>query len=171
GQKHRVFVSRMVNEIEKQEQGFSLLEVIITLSIISSCVLLFSLAISQIGSTRAAVKDDRQIEWHLFVNQLEFELTGSAGVRTSRDKLVFEKFDVEDQKMKTISYERYYKIIRRQVGSKGHQPILLEVSSIAFSIFEQTLAIDVVFSNGETYSAQFRVNEEGVNDGQQNQMQ
>ncbi|WP_410262759.1 prepilin-type N-terminal cleavage/methylation domain-containing protein, partial [Alkalibacterium sp.] len=53
----------MVNEIEKQEQGFSLLEVIITLSIISSCVLLFSLAISQIGSTRAAVKDDRQIEW------------------------------------------------------------------------------------------------------------
>ncbi|OJF94304.1 competence type IV pilus minor pilin ComGF [Alkalibacterium sp. 20] len=150
----------MVNKIKREEQGFSLLEVIITLSIVSSCVLLFSFAISQIGATRAAVKDDRQIEWHLFINQLEFELTGSEDVRTSRDKLTFERFDVEEQLVKSISYERYYKIIRRQVGSKGHQPILLEVSSINFSLVEQTLEIDVVFNNGETYSAKFRVNEE-----------
>ncbi|WP_423188791.1 competence type IV pilus minor pilin ComGF [Alkalibacterium sp. f15] len=149
----------MVSNIKRQEQGFSLLEVIITLSIVSSCVLLFSFAISQIGSTRAAVKDDCQIEWHLFVNQLEYELTGSEGVRTSRDKLTFEKFDIEEQKMKTISYERYYKIIRRQVGSLGHQPILLEVSSINFSLVEETLDIAVVFNNGESYSAKFRVRE------------
>lgn len=142
-----------------RDDGFSLLEVIITLSILSSCVLLFSFAISQIQTTRSHIKDERQIEWHLFINQLEYELQDSRNVTTSRNKVSFDIYDPEDQRIKTVSYERYFQIIRRQVGSLGHQPILLEVSSAEFSLLEETLTIQVEFNNGEEYNAKFRVNE------------
>ncbi|SEL71650.1 competence protein ComGF [Alkalibacterium putridalgicola] len=142
-----------------RDDGFSLLEVIITLSILSSCVLLFSFAISQIQTTRSQIKDERQIEWHLFINQLEYELQDSGNVTASRNKVSFDIYDPEDQRIKTVSYERYFQIIRRQVGSLGHQPILLEVSAAEFSLLEETLTIQVECNNGEEYSAKFRVNE------------
>lgn len=143
----------------KSDKGFTLLETIITLSILSSCVLLFSFAISQIQTTRSLIKDERQIEWHLFVNQLEYELTESENVTATKNKLTVEKVDPADQVIRAITYERYFKIIRRQVGSLGHQPILLEVSAVEFSLLEEKLTIRVDFDNGEKYSAIFRVNE------------
>jgi len=148
----------------KSDKGFSLLEVMITLSVLSSCVLLFSFAISQIQTTRARVKDERQIEWHLFVNQLEYELSESERVTATKNKLTVEKFDPVDQVARAVTYERYFKIIRRQVGSLGHQPILMEVSAVAFSLSDERLSVTVDFENGETYHAWFHVNERVVED-------
>lgn len=147
---------------KKHDLGFSLLEVVVTLSIVSSCVLLFSFAIAQISSTRTVIKDDRQIEWHLFVNQLAYELADSEDVSASRERLSMKRVGGTSGKSETITYERYFKLIRRQVDSRGHQPILLEVSTITFTLVEESLTIRVVFSNGESYSAAFRVNEKGV---------
>ncbi|MDZ7834857.1 MAG: competence type IV pilus minor pilin ComGF [Alkalibacterium sp.] len=117
----------------KADKGFSLLEVIIALSIVSSCVLLFSFAISQVQTARASVKDDRQIEWHLFINQLENDLHDSREVIAGKDGLTFEKFSEKNAKWERIKYEQYYKTIRRRVDSAGHQPMLLEVSSVGFT--------------------------------------
>lgn len=156
-------ISYMLSGIKRmnKDEGFSLLEVVVTLSILSSCVLLFSFAISQIRSTRNLIKDERQIEWHLFINQLEYELSSSEEVSASRDKITVQKYDPEDQRMKTITYERYFSMIRRQVGSLGHQPILLEVAAVRFSLEEEMLSLHVDFNNGEKYNANFRVNEKG----------
>ena len=151
----------MVKTIKNRDQGFSLLEVVITLSIVSSCVLFFSFAIVQIGSTRAAVKDDRQIEWHLFVNQLAYELAESDEVSAGRERLTLKKVNAKTQREEIVTYERYLRLIRRQVDARGHQPILLEVSSVHFSLNEQVLTIRVVFTNNESYSASLKVNEKG----------
>ena len=145
----------------KADEGFSLLEVIIALSILSSCVLLFSFALSQVQTVRKAVRDDRQIEWHLFINQLQNELHDSREVTTGKDKLTFEKVSEKNGKWESITYERYYKIIRRQVDSTGHQPMLLDVSRVAFSSTGSRLLIDVTFYNGERYNAEIKVDKQG----------
>ncbi|SFC14019.1 competence protein ComGF [Alkalibacterium subtropicum] len=144
----------------KSDKGFSLLEVILALSILSSCVLLFSFAISQIQTTRSHIKDERQIEWHLFINQLEHELIDSENVSASREQISFQKFDPVGQRIENITYERRFQIIRRQVGALGHQPILLEVLAVEFSLLEEALSIRVEFKNGEEYNAKLRVNEQ-----------
>ncbi|GEK91355.1 competence type IV pilus minor pilin ComGF [Alkalibacterium kapii] len=145
----------------KNDKGFSLLEVIITLSVLSSCVLLLSFAISQIQTSRSLIKDERQIEWHLFINQLEYELRESETVRTTKSELTLIKTDPSDQLKKTITYNRRFSIIRRQVDSQGHQPILLEVKSIEFGLLDEKLTIEVIFQNDETYQAAFRVRMNG----------
>ncbi|MER2063318.1 MAG: competence type IV pilus minor pilin ComGF [Alkalibacterium sp.] len=142
----------------KADKGFSLLEVIITLSILSSCVLLFSFAISQIQTTRSQIKDERQIEWHLFINQLEFELNSGKKLTAGRDRITFEIYDTKEQRDRVVTYERYLRMIRRQVGSLGHQPILLDVSKVEFTLLDKALTIKVEFINGETYQATLRVN-------------
>lgn len=75
----------------KSDKGFSLIEVLITLGILSSCVLLLTFAISQIQTTRSLIKDERQIEWHLFINQLEHELRDSEEVYATKSELTLKK--------------------------------------------------------------------------------
>lgn len=145
----------------KSDKGFSLIEVLITLGILSSCVLLLTFAISQIQTTRSLIKDERQIEWHLFINQLEHELRDSEEVYATKSELTLKKTDPKDQLKKTVTYNRHFSIIRRQVGSLGHQPILMKVKSVAFHLLDEKLSIDVDFQNGETYRAVYRVRKNG----------
>ena len=82
-----------MNGLDKEE-GFTLLEVLLTLSIISLCVLLFSMAITQIKTVRASIKDDRQIEWHLFLNSMEYDLIGSEFIEVTNTNLSVSKYNV-----------------------------------------------------------------------------
>lgn len=142
-----------------KEDGFTLLEVLFTLTLISLCVFLFSMAISQIKTVRANVKDDRQIEWHLFLNQMENDIRGTEFLNVTEKRLTVVKFNVSKDASERITYERFGSMIRRRVGGDGHQPMLTQVSTSEFTLLTKNkVKLTVTFDNGEKFTAYVKVN-------------
>src|SRR5699024_6624881 len=91
----------------RNESGFTLLEALIVLMMSSSIMLLLVGGLLQITKINQKIIDDsqfieetvetvagdRQIEWHLFLNQLEFELQGSINPVVSRAVLSVDTID------------------------------------------------------------------------------
>ena len=147
-----------MNGLDKEE-GFTLLEVLLTLSIISLCVLLFSMAITQIRTVRASIKDDRQIEWHLFLNSMEYDLIGSEFIEVTNTNLSVSKYNDQTKRTETVNYRiRNGEIARRVSG--GNEPILLHLSKAEYEKQSMNrVRLKVTFNNGEDYTAYIKVNE------------
>ena len=146
------YSSRLNQSIGSHEEGFTLIEVLLSLSIVSLCVVLLSFFTSQSKSLQERINTDRQIEWHLFLNQVEYELEGSYKISVNLDNMSVEKETKQGHK-ETIKYQKYLSLLRRQVGGEGHQPILTDLKSLQFKTKEDKVVITVQFNNEETYSA------------------
>jgi competence protein ComGF len=142
-----------MSEKMKKEEGFTLLEVLVALSISSLCFLLLAIGVKQTQHIKAQVNQDAQLEWHLFLNQLEYELQESELIRVSRDALVVKKKNPEKGIEEEISFSRYFKMIRRQVGNAGHQPMLTRFETFAFSKEDNKVILTVTFPDASTYVA------------------
>lgn len=152
------YSSRLNQSIGSHEEGFTLIEVLLSLSIVSLCVVLLSFFTSQSKSLQERINTDRQIEWHLFLNQAEYELEGSYKVSVNLDSMTVEKENDQGHK-ETIKYQKYLSLLRRQVGGEGHQPLLTDLKSLQFKTKENKVIITVKFNNEETYSAVFAIPE------------
>ncbi|WP_034302676.1 competence type IV pilus minor pilin ComGF [Alkalibacterium sp. AK22] len=140
----------------RNDRGFTLIEVLIALTVMAGSVLLFSLALSQISYGRDRVNDDRQIEWHLFLNQLEYDLQDKTFLDSHASRFRLEK--VEEGRTKDIySYSLYQNMLRRNVNGLGHQPMLMRIQSLNVSQAHEKLVLTVVFDNEETYTANIKV--------------
>lgn len=144
----------------RNEQGFTLLELLVTLSVTSISVLLFSAALTQLSAVRNRTNDDRQIEWHLFLNQLEYDMKDNVlrDVVSNRIRM-WEVVDGEVQN-NTIAYNlnsnnRY---VRTRNGA-GQQLMLMKIERLSLSRTGDQIQIRVVFQNGERYSARIKVRE------------
>lgn len=140
----------------KNEEGFTLLEVLAALSIMSLSFLLLSIFTEQASRIQDEIKADRQIEWHLFLNQLEYDLSDGRLKSIHRDEFSAEK-PAEDGQSETITYERYYTLLRRKVEGKGHQPVLTKLQSIRFEEKEAGLLITAIFQNDDQYQAELKI--------------
>lgn len=117
------------------------------------------MAISQIKTVRANVKDDRQIEWHLFLNQMEKDIRGTEFLNVTEKRLTVVKFNVSKDASERITYERFGSMIRRRVGGDGHQPMLTQVSMSEFILLTKNkVKLTVTFDNGEKFTAYVKVN-------------
>ncbi|MFC6463833.1 competence type IV pilus minor pilin ComGF [Marinilactibacillus sp. GCM10026970] len=152
----KTYNSRLKQSIGSHEKGFTLIEVLLSLSIVSLCVVLLSFFTSQSKSLQDRINTDRQLEWHLFLNQTEYELEGSTRVSVDSDNLSVEKENKQGHK-ETIKYQKYLSLLRRQVGGEGHQPMLTDLKSLQFKTKENKVTITVKFNNEETYSAVFDI--------------
>lgn len=150
----------------KKEKGFTLLEVLVALSVSTLCFLLLSIGIMQTRTIREQLENDKQIEWHLFLNQLEYYLQDSELVSVSRDNLTVKEPNKQTGKFETVSYVRPQtnrSVLIRRVNN-GNQRLLSEVNWVRFSRNGETLEIEGYFQNGETYNAQIRIKNGEVND-------
>ncbi len=138
----------------------------VSVSVISMCLLLVSFFGGQIIQIQDRVKMDRQIEWHLFLNQLEYELTDSTLEGLYEDSLVVEKMQ-KDGKIKKVSYERYQSLIRRRVGGEGHQPMLTKIRRLVLKPDGQQIRLEATFLNNERYVAFLTMPKEKVLSDQQ----
>lgn len=148
----------------KSDEGFTLLEMVITLTVVSYCVLIFSFSTMQIKAMRETTRDDRQIEWHIFLGQLEYELNTAVDGEVSARKLSFRKKNLLTDKVEVISYERHFKVLQRQVNGAGYQPVLIKVNDVGFVKLDNSFKMEVVFENGETYTAHFPEIQKNVED-------
>lgn len=141
----------------RNERGFTLLEVIIALAVTAGSVLLFSLALTQIGHARDKVNDDRQIEWHLFLNQLEYDLRDKTFIDSQPNRFRMQGHNETTGALETYTYSFYKDLIRRSVNGMGHQPMLMRARSFTVDQSGEQLKLNVVFDNEEAYTARLKV--------------
>lgn len=139
------------------QKGFTLIEAVAALFILVLCISLLNFVTTQYQTIRKQTFEDRQLEWHMFLNQFEYSLEGLVFVKAKSNELQFNLLDEKGQFKETIYYERNYAVVRRRTGSGGHQPMLMQVKSISFSQNDSFIEIEVTFLNQETYHAQLSI--------------
>jgi len=140
-----------------REEGFTLIETAVSLSIVSVCVFFFSLAVTQIRSVQSSVKDDRQMEWHLYINQLEHDMKDTVVEEVNPNRLDYKKVNAASGKLETVSHSTYTNMVRRQIDARGHQPMLMEVKTYQVKLEGNRLKLSVLFENGERFTAYLKV--------------
>src|SRR5699024_9855614 len=123
----------------KNESGFTLLEAMIALMMTASILLLLMGSLVQANTinqtlvsnaqfyqeTQDTVVGDRQIEWHLFLNQLENYLQGSSNPVVGENYLEVKEMDEETNRLTSVVYKqpdsgskRTFRSEERRVGKE-----------------------------------------------------
>lgn len=121
------------------------------------CFSLFSLAVKQVQSIHNVQQSDRQLEWHLFLNQFEYDLKETQLKKLSKDEVVFNQYLEKTGGIESVSYKRHGQKIIRQVNYDGYQPMLMKLRTLNFQLNEVFLVIQVEFMNGERYQSQINL--------------
>lgn len=154
----------------RNESGFTLLEALIVLMMTSSIMLLLVGGLLQttkinqkiiddsqfMEETADTVTGDRQIEWHLFLNQLEFELQGSINPVVSRAVLSVDVIDKDTNNTVKIEYRQPYATgSRRYIHRYKNNGNIRMLSGVEVPRFEKNgnwLILNFSFRNGEKYT-------------------
>ena len=139
------------------DKGFTLLETVLALLVFVLCFSLFSMAVKQVQSIRNTQQSDRQLEWHLFLNQFEYDIKEKQLKEMVKEEVVFKQANVKTGGTDNVSYKRNLQKLIRQVNSEGYQPMLMKLRKLNFSLKEHFLVIQVEFTNGETYQSQINL--------------
>ncbi|WP_347299186.1 competence type IV pilus minor pilin ComGF [Dolosigranulum savutiense] len=135
----------------KNDQGFTLLEVIVALSITSLCLLLLSSGISSLAKAQEGIETDRQIDWHMFVNQFEYYIEGSELMTFEPGQLVVREEDQEVVEYREINGN----FIRRR--KNGTQQMIMDIEQLTLHRRGNAMTITGVFPSGEVYEARIWV--------------
>lgn len=158
----------------QNEEGFTLIEALLSLVITSFILLLITSGIMQtqvikdeiiadsvmINHHHDTVSGDRQIEWHIFLNQLEYYLQGSKNPQAKSDLFIVDEWDEEENKFKEVSYKRTNTnrrvLFRSESG--GTQYMLVGAYRIKFKLEENGwLVVTNSFDGIKEYQGKIRV--------------
>lgn len=150
----------------KNEQGFTILETLISLFVSSFVIMLLTGGLLNVMSIRDTmvnnaqnssrtnqISGDRQVEWHIFLNQLESYLQGSYDpeVLSNHIKVKVPKTTIS-KGYQDIFYRidgSTYNFSRRD--SNGYHRMLTEIQKVDFTQEDEWLDAEVTFSNGQTF--------------------
>ncbi|MGO2963215.1 MAG: competence type IV pilus minor pilin ComGF [Carnobacterium maltaromaticum] len=138
--------------------GFTLLEALVATFILFICVSILSLSLQNYQRIREVTFKNRQLEWHLFLNQFEEEVKNTSLVKIEVEKVVFNRDNSPEKDQ--FFYEKYRNMLRKRTnkGAGGHQPVLMKLETIKFKKLNDFLEIKVTFTNQESYEALVKVN-------------
>lgn len=149
--------------------GFTLLEAIVSLLVSSFTLLLVIGSLNQIkvmndstmmqsqpaASVKEYVISDRQIEWHLFLNQLNNQLQNSKFIELSNNQLIILEWD-EALKREVKVYYNQAKTGKknfRRSKNNGNHTLLTNLQKYKMTKNEGWLYLDFTFKNGQNYKA------------------
>lgn len=154
----------------KDELGFTLVEALISLVISASILMLLSAGILQSKIIKSKLIDEsqnilekeegnlvvgnRQIEWHLFLNQLEHYLNGTINPQVGTYIVVVDELDIDTLNYVQVFYRKSGTNNSIFIRSKknGYQPLLTRVHTLTFRLEENGwLRIECIFRNKEVY--------------------
>lgn len=145
------------------KKGFTLLETLFALFVTSLTVLLLSQTANNTEQIAAAYQSNAQLDWHIFLNQIEYDFEKSKNFRVekerNRNKILYDRWYEDEVRYQTNSIEFYTSggesMLRQRVNNRGHQPILMNVSSFHASLEEdmQEVILQIKFKSGESYEA------------------
>lgn len=160
-----------MKSILKNEAGFTLIEMLTSLMISSVIILLLVAGINQafflhsemIVSTKMQRKNtyvgDRQIEWHLFLNQIESHLQDSRYIAVGKSEIHVEEWEEESNKHSRVIYRSPGTNLSQlsRIRNNGNQIMLTGITAKEFSRDNKWLNMEVTFQNGEHYTASIYV--------------
>ncbi|MBC1383688.1 competence type IV pilus minor pilin ComGF [Listeria innocua] len=133
----------------KSTSAFTLLETILSITIVLSISSLIPLFFECYHKTIQLSNLDQTSEWQLFLIQTRLELEKATDIQVTSEKL---SFKVNDN---LVTYSKYNNILRRQVNGKGHEPLLHKVTNWQITNEENQLILKVTFSNNKFYISKF----------------
>ncbi|HBM3485887.1 TPA: competence protein ComGF [Listeria innocua] len=133
----------------KSTSAFTLLETILSITIVLSISSLIPLFFECYHKTIQLSNLDQTSEWQLFLVQTRLELEKATDIQVNPEKL---SFKVNDN---LITYSKYNNILRRQVNGKGHEPLLHKVTNWQITNEKNQLILKVTFSNNKFYTSKF----------------
>ncbi|ELY0461620.1 competence protein ComGF [Listeria innocua] len=134
---------------KKSTSAFTLLETILSITIVLSIISLIPLFFECYHKTIQLSNLDQTSEWQLFLVQTRLELEKATNIQVHPEKL---SFQVNDN---LVTYSKYNNILRRQVNGKGHEPLLHKVTNWQITNEENQLILKVTFSNNKFYTSKF----------------
>ncbi|SFH78658.1 competence type IV pilus minor pilin ComGF [Pisciglobus halotolerans] len=149
----------LFKSISDKEKGFTLIEAVFALLILILSLSLVSTAVQQLDLIHQQMVKNNQLEWHLFLNQFEYEASRTIFQTTDGKKAEFKKYNEESKKLETISYFKMKdkEVLIRQVDGKGYQPMLLNVQQLSYTVKNRILYLSVDFNNQEHYKGLVRL--------------
>ncbi|PZX07236.1 competence protein ComGF [Psychrobacillus insolitus] len=126
------------------EQGYTLLEAILQLSVLMLFSQIFLLTVGLVFRVESTVTNPTETEWGLFVYDVERylndvdEIHVQEGVKGIRFHKAGDEYDIE----------LYDTLIRKQKNRLGHEQMLLHVKSFTTKLEGQSLKLSVEFANG-----------------------
>lgn len=153
--------------ILKNEEGFTLLEALISLLISSFVILLLTGSLLNVVSIRdtmtrnAQMSDksniitgDRQVEWHIFLNQLENYLQGTYEPTVHKNDIQVKEIADNKGGFKESTYRidgtNQTRFSRRT--SNGYHRMLTDIEQLEFVQDGGWLNVAVIFLNGDIFS-------------------
>lgn len=155
------------------EEGFTLLEALIALMLSSLIVVLLSGGILQIRKMNEVlvsdaqsleessikVLNDRQMEFHLFLNQLELYLQETINPNVGKNFIELQEWDEPSKKYERVRYHIPFTNTRNftRVKNGGNHRMLTEMKTISLNRSGGWLSIEVIFLNSEKYAGRIWV--------------
>lgn len=130
------------------EKGFTLLESVCVLFLVTSLFSLFPLAVKTFGTAGEAFRPEEDEEWNLFLMQLRKEIRVSSSCQAAQNTLKL------NEAGRTVTYEPYRNSLRRRVDGEGHQIVLQNVRSIQFAATGNGVKVSAVYPNGAEKTAE-----------------
>jgi competence protein ComGF len=129
-----------------QTKGFTLLEALLTLSIVLIIVSLLPLFIQVFQHDIQKKGGLHMFEWEIFVQQAQMELREANKVEVHNNRLLFTGKEGE-----SILYEKKNGKLRRRVDGYGHETLLQHIRTITFSAIERGIIIKAVDTTDHVY--------------------
>ncbi|MBC1548674.1 ComGF family competence protein [Listeria sp. FSL L7-1434] len=129
--------------------AFTLLETILSITIILSISSLIPLFFECYNKTIQLSNIDQTTEWQLFLIQTRLELEKASNIQVNGNILSFH--NGKD----LITYSKYNDLIRRQVNGKGHEPLLTNVKDYQLIKKEHQLLLKIQDVQTKTYTSVF----------------
>lgn len=151
----RLFGKAVSRTSKDRWPGFTLLELLVGLIVVSVVVLSSQWLFRLEYQLRRPESVDSALSWHLFLNQLENQTSLWEFVMLD-DPQRLTLFDRESGTNFTIEFlERPRGGVIRKRQANGYEPVLMKVEEMAFSVDGTKVKLKVVMSDGQHYEADF----------------
>lgn len=140
--------------MKSRNKGFTLLEAVLALSVLTLISGLFLPTIKVLEKSEVLEQRHQWTEWHIFLLQFRKILDQTTLVKVEGNRLFLEESKKSKKEIVT-TIEQYHQLLRR-VKNGGHEPLLTKVEQITFKVInQQKLKVKVRFQDNEDYQAIF----------------
>jgi competence protein ComGF len=130
----------------RNNRGFTLVEMLVTLSgfllIVSLLPLLLNIDWMKVNQSERF----QRLEWQLFIQQVTSEIREAKEIEVNNQTLYLYKFTGEK-----VSFEKYGYLIRRRVNGQGHEILLQYISDVQYQLEVNGIRIKVMTERGKDY--------------------
>ncbi|MGM0215482.1 competence type IV pilus minor pilin ComGF [Enterococcus sp. AZ109] len=132
----------MNGKMKRENQGFTLLECLVALLILSGSILLLQGLIKHVAKTEQQLSAYHSREWEVGMLQLENELKGLNYISTEVLRINLQTSSGEDVKIEKVN-----STVRKSYKG-GHQPLFTQVYSFTCRKVGHTVELNLKFNDG-----------------------